>query len=175
MNMKPHGHGKSLSTPAAGAFTLPEVMISVGLVAIMFVSLYGGVSAGIAVVSVARENLRATQILTEKMETMRLYNWSQITSNGFVPTTFTTQLFPTTAATTLASTTSGSTSSSLTSSGSGVTYYGTVAMSVPDISASYSNTMRLVIISLTWTNGNVARAREMQTYVSANGLQQYIY
>lgn len=170
--MKPHGHGELLSQQTTRAFTLPEVMISVGLVAVMFVSLYGGISAGVAVVSVARENLRATQILTEKMETMRLYNWSQINSNGFIPTTFTTQLFPTTAATTLAASTGSSTS---TVTGSGVTYYGTVTMSVPDISASYSNTMRLVIISLTWTNGNMARTREMQTYVSANGLQQYIY
>ena len=35
--------------------------------------------------------------------------------------------------------------------------------------------MRLVTVSLVWTNGNVARNRQMQTLISANGLQEYIF
>ena len=47
-----------------------EVLVAVSLVGIMFVSLYSGISSGFAVVQLARENLRATQILQEKMETI---------------------------------------------------------------------------------------------------------
>lgn len=175
-NMNTSIHGQPSGRRATAAFTLPEVLVSVAIVATMFLSLYAGITSGFAVVSVARENLRATQIMAEKMETMRLYSWLQINSNGFIPTSFTTQMFPSTAATTLAaSSSSGSTGEALTNSGSGVTFYGTVALTPVDISAGYSNYMRLVTITLVWTNGNVARTREMQTFVSANGLQQYIY
>ncbi len=174
--MKLHIHARSASWATVSAFTLPEVLVSVAIIGVMFVSLYGGISSGFAVVSVSRENLRATQIMLEKMESMRLYSWSQINSNGFIPTTFSDQLFPATAASALATSTSSRTETSTTSSsGSGVTYYGTLTMSVPDIAASYSNNMRLVVLTVNWTNGNIARTREMQTYVSANGLQPYVY
>jgi hypothetical protein len=32
-----------------------------------------------------------------------------------------------------------------------------------------------VTVSLVWTNGDVARHRTMQTLISANGLQDYIF
>ena len=43
------------------------------------------------------------------------------------------------------------------------------------VSAEYADKMRLVTVSLVWTNGNVARNRQMQTLISANGLQEYIF
>ena len=57
------------------AFTLPEVMVAAGVGAVLFVSLYLGIAQGAVVVQSCRENLRATQILQEKMETIRLYTW----------------------------------------------------------------------------------------------------
>jgi len=57
---------------ACSAFTLVEVMVAVWLGAIMFVGLYLGFSQGFAVIQLTRENLRATQILQEKAETIRL-------------------------------------------------------------------------------------------------------
>jgi hypothetical protein len=35
--------------------------------------------------------------------------------------------------------------------------------------------MRMIRIGLTWTSGNVTRKREMITYVSKYGMQNYIY
>ena len=73
---------------AVVAYTLPEVMLAVFVLAIMLVSLYGGFSAGFAVVQLARENLRATQIMVQKMEDIRIYNWSQITNSTFLKNSF---------------------------------------------------------------------------------------
>src|SRR5215813_3207010 len=75
------------STPLA--YTLPEVMLSVFVLAIMLIALYGGFSAGFAVVQLARENLRATQIMVQKMETVRLLKWSQLNdTNNFLQPAF---------------------------------------------------------------------------------------
>ena len=56
----------------AGAFSLVEVMIGMAIVGVTFVSLYGGMTYGFSSVRMSLENLRATQILVEKMETIRL-------------------------------------------------------------------------------------------------------
>src|SRR5436190_23560189 len=71
------------------AHTLVEVVVSVFVLSIMLVSLYGGFSTGFAVVQLARENLRATQIMLQKMETVRLLKWSQLLdTNNFLQPTF---------------------------------------------------------------------------------------
>src|SRR6266550_6085100 len=78
----------------SGAFTLMEVLVAVAIIGIQFVALYLGMTQGFGIVQVSRENLRATQILQEKMETIRLYTWDQITNNGFIPPTFTAAFYP---------------------------------------------------------------------------------
>jgi prepilin-type N-terminal cleavage/methylation domain-containing protein len=139
------------------AFTLVEVLVAMALVGITFVSLYTAISSGFAVINVARENLRATQILLEKMETLRLYNWNQINSNGFIPPTFTAPDSP------------------LGNTNSGLMYQGTMTITNAPASETYSNDLRVVILQVSWTSGRVLRQREMQTLVSRYGLQNYIY
>src|SRR5438046_2231149 len=70
------------------AFSLIETLVAVALVGVVLVSLYTGISNGFAFAKVTRENLRATQILQEKMETIRLYTWEQLSTPGYVPTNF---------------------------------------------------------------------------------------
>ena len=60
------------------AISLVEVVFSIALVSVLFVSLYGGIASGFGLVNLARENLRANQIIVEKMETIRL------TTNAFL-------------------------------------------------------------------------------------------
>src|SRR5947207_7982848 len=78
------------------AFTLIEVMMAVLVVGVAFVSLYLGFTQGFGTIQVARENLRATQILQEKMETIRLLTWQQITDASVAnnPYTFTNYFYP---------------------------------------------------------------------------------
>jgi hypothetical protein len=140
------------------AFALPEVMVGTAMFAVMAVSLYGGISFGFSNITLARQNLRATQIALEKMEITRMYSWDQVNSNGFVPTTFTAPFFPSTG-----SDTNG-----------GLVYYGTTIITNVDRSTSYSNDMRHVKVSLTWTNRSVRQELEMSTFISQYGMQRYI-
>lgn len=139
------------------AFTLVEVLVTVAIVGMSFVSLYSGISMGFALINVSRENLRAVQILQEKVETIRLYNWDQINSNGFIPATFSEPFYPKVA------------------TNSGLVYAGTVVVTNAPISESYRNDLRLVVLTVSWTSGNVTRQREMQTYIARYGLQNYLY
>jgi len=140
------------------AFTLVEVMIGVIILAVGFAGLYLGFSHGFAILQVTRENLRATQILQEKMETIRLFDWAQITNAAAnAPYGFHENFYP------------------LTTTGSqGITYSGTRIITNAPVSESYSSDMRLVIVQLKWTSGTVERQREMKTLVSHYGLHNYI-
>lgn len=139
------------------AFTLVEVLVTVAIIGTSFVSLYSGISMGFAIVNVARENLRATQVLQEKMETFRLYNWDQINTSGFIPATFAEPFYP------------------KNPTNSGIVYTGTAVVTNAPITESYSNDLRMVVLSVRWTSGNVVRQREMRTFISRYGLQNYLY
>lgn len=157
----PNADDSSLSRIAEAGFTLAEIMVGCALLAVMVVSLYGGISFGFASVNMARQNLRATQIALEKMEITRMYSWEQINSNGFVPLNFTAPFFPT--------------YGGGTNSDGGLTYYGTTIITNVNRHPAYSNDMREVRVTLTWTNKNVRQSLEMSTYLSQYGMQRYIY
>ena len=143
------------------AFTMIEVLMSVALIGVMFVSLYGGMSSGFAITQLARENLRGTQIMLERMEGIRLYNWNQLVYSNMIPKNFTNYYYP------------------LAQSGEskGISYVGTMVISSATLnpSASYADAMRTVTVTITWTNGNARRTRSMSTYVSRNGVQNYVF
>jgi type II secretory pathway pseudopilin PulG len=148
---------------ATDAFTMVEVLMGVLILAIMTVSLYSGFSSGFAVVRLSRDNVRATQVLLKKMETLRLFNWNQITtSTNYLKPTFTELYDP------LAK--------------NGTVYAGTITTNMPDITAAYRTNMRLVTVTVYWTNYSknpnqrqVVRSRQMQTYVARYGMQPYLY
>ncbi len=108
-------------------------------------------------VRMSQENDRATQILLEKTESIRLCNWDQINSNGFIPATFSATYDP-----------SGGTNQ-------GITYNGTLRIAPAPVAASYSNDLLEVTVQLNWTTGGLARQRELTTYVSRYGLETYVY
>ncbi|HEX7860853.1 MAG TPA: prepilin-type N-terminal cleavage/methylation domain-containing protein [Verrucomicrobiae bacterium] len=159
------------------AFTIVEMVIAMAIIGIAFVSLYGGIASSFGVLSVARENLRANQIMVEKLETIRLYHWDQINSNGFIAPTFTASFFPTVITNVIGTNPDGTPKYIVHTNGtsSGVTYYGTVQVTNAPVSPQYASSMKMVNVSLTWTNGNVPRRRSMQTLITANGLQDYIF
>lgn len=173
--------------------TLIEALVSMGVFGISFFSLYAGMSMGFSVIGNARENLRATQIMVEKMETIRLYSWDQINTPGFIPETFSESYFPAPpangdGATTMAGgeATEGGTvqtvmyqedgeGSSPSNHSSGVIYDGQVTIGNGPGGHTYSADLRRVRIALTWTSGGRTHNRSMVTYISRNGLQNYIY
>ena len=138
-------------------FTIIEVLFAMGMAGLMFITLYTGLQGGFAIMRLARENTRATQILVEKMETIRLYNWDQINSNGFIPSSFTAAYYP------------------MGGSNCGTIYTGTVSIASPGLGTSYDDDMRKVTVRLDWLTGNLPRTRSACTYVSRYGLQNYVY
>ncbi len=170
--MKTSAQGKPGLKTAHAAFSITEVLVAISIVGVLFLSLYGGITSGFAVVNLARENLRANQIVLEKMETIRLYTWDQINSNGFIAPTFTASFYPPLP---VEGDGTGSNTDSTSTEDMGLIYYGTVAITNAPVSPAYSDQMKLVIVTLTWTNGNVPRQRQMQTLISEYGMQNYIY
>src|SRR2546425_10206688 len=70
------------------AFTFVEVVVAAFLVGLMTLSLFACFSSGFAIIQSARENLRATQIMLQRMENVRLFTWNQVldTTNYLKPT-----------------------------------------------------------------------------------------
>jgi prepilin-type N-terminal cleavage/methylation domain-containing protein len=139
------------------AFSLVEVMVATAITSISFVSLYAGITAGVQVIQLARENLRATQIMVEKMETMRIKSWGEVTNGVDVPSTFVENFYP----------------PGLTCKG--ITYYGAISITKPALYTNYEDEMRMVTVTMRWTNFNVLRKREMSTFVAHEGMQNYVF
>jgi hypothetical protein len=152
---------------ARQAYSLPEVILAALVLAILVVSLFGAFSSGLALVQLQRENLRATQILMQKMETIRLLTWAQGTNAAIANPVFTDTYDP---------------AGTNTQHSVGVTYYGFVSNGVPDnLPADYQANMRVVTVTLYWTNypyggrgTKITRTRQMQTFVARNGMQNYV-
>jgi prepilin-type N-terminal cleavage/methylation domain-containing protein len=142
-----------------GGFTLVEVVIASALVGIMCLAFMGSFSMCFQNVQLDRENSRATQILLEKTELLRIYSWDQVVGNDtnvVIPMNFTSPFYPDT-------------------NNGGFNYSGSVTITNAPISEAYSNDMRYISISIAWTSGGVQRSRTMSSYVSKYGLQNYIY
>ena len=167
----------SNTRPGSRAFTLVEVIVCLAIISVAFASLYAGIGSGFAVVNSSRENLRANQVLLEKLETIRLYSWDQINSHGFITPAFTAPFFPT-VITNLVGTNADGTMKYATytnlNAGS-LVYYGRVSLTNAPVSSAYATNMKLVTVSLNWTNGTSSHSRQMQTLITANGLQDYIF
>jgi type II secretory pathway pseudopilin PulG len=136
-----------------------EIVISTWILSIMAAGIMGCFAYGFYIMELARENQRATQIILEKFETVRLYNWDQVNTPGFIPDNFEDVYDPQAAP--------GHT---------GVPYYGTVTVTNVPFATSYSGNMKELVISLTWTSGrNQTRTRTMSTFVAKDGIQNYVY
>lgn len=142
------------------AFTLVEVMFASGIFAIACLAGYAGVLQGFQLVQSTRESLRATQILQDNMEILRLYTWDQLNTPGFVPLNFTNSFNPAGAA----------------SGNGGVNYYGTVTVAPAPLTESYASNMKLFTFQLNWTDNNhLTHQRQVSTLVSFYGVHNYLY
>jgi len=138
-------------------------MVSVLLLALMMLSLYGSLNSGFGTISVTREELRATQIMTQKLEAIRLLTWTQLSN---CPATFQETFNP-----------QGATNGT-----AGITYYATLSTTGvgTNIPSAYSGSIHMITVTVTWTNNfngtaPVGHTRQMQTLSAVDGLQTYIY
>jgi prepilin-type N-terminal cleavage/methylation domain-containing protein len=162
--MKPAGHlSLGAQAPAQSSrvqgYTLIEVMVAVGILGIMIVSLYAGFSSGFAILRTSRERSRATQVLLQKVEAIRMCSWSQLAS---FPQSFQEPLDPRATNRTAAF------------------YFGYVSFGSPEVvpdTAAYKTNMQQVTVTVRWTNynGSVATpfSEQMTTLVARYGAQNF--
>lgn len=140
------------------AFSLIETAMGMAVIGLGMATLFSGIGFGFFTMKMSRENLRATQVMLEKAETLRLYSWSQITNSSYIQTNFTARYDP-----------RGTTGNQ------GVTYSGTVTIERPSLTTDYNDDMRLVTVRVNWKSGELQRTRNFRTLVSRYGMQDYIY
>jgi hypothetical protein len=133
--------------------------VAAAVLLIVALGFYTALSSGFGVLQASRENLRATQVMMQKLESIRLCAWSRLSNF-----TFSEPYNP------------------LSTTNAGILYTGNVTFGPATnltTSPSYQNNMYLVTVSLNWTNTihgtPLAHTRQMQSQVARYGLQNYIW
>ena len=126
------------------------MVVAMWLLMVVVIGLLGAFSFGFSTIKISQEDARASQILLQKLETLRVYDWSKIT-NGYFPRNFPVSY----------------------STNGGVTYDCSIAIDPVPTAESYSNTLRQVTVSLSWISSGVPRYRVVSTLVSQSGIQTY--
>lgn len=145
-------------------FSLVEAVIGLALLAMVCLALYTGLSSTTYSVKSARENLRATQIMTEKLDTVRLYSWTQLTDPKYMTQTQTVPYYP-----------QGQLPPELQRAHGNLDYQVTLHIDPAPVEESYRDSLRLVTVEVNWKSGNRNRSRKMTTLVSRYGLHKYVY
>jgi prepilin-type N-terminal cleavage/methylation domain-containing protein len=138
-------------------FTILELLVAMVIAGIVSISLYAGLAQCFSSVQSSRHRLRATQILTEKLEVIRLYNWKQVNTPGFVPSKFTEYYQP------------------ATNSNRGIVYTGTITITNAPVQSAYTDIMRKAIMEVTWVSSGATQGLRMETLISQYGIQNFIY
>jgi len=138
------------------AFSLVEVLFSVVIVGILVVALYSALASAVPMVRSCQENEIVTQILSEKLDTIRLYNWNQINDLGrFMPTNFVLGIDPL--------------------KPNSTNYYtGSISIVKAPIPEGYRDNLLEVTVTVDWVSGRRPQRQSMVTYVAKYGLQTYI-
>jgi Tfp pilus assembly protein PilV len=148
-----------ITTRKIAGLTLPEVMMAVAITMTVAGSVFAVIVEGFRTSAATQQNLRATQILDEQMEVIRLYTWDQLTTSGFVPTTFTAPYYTNAMMNTPS-----------------FNYNGTVSITEAGLTTeAYTNDMKAVTVTLNWKCGTISETRSMKTLVSRYGLHNYYY
>jgi hypothetical protein len=159
--------------------TLVEVVMATGILGIVAGAIIGTFNFGFFIMRAVRENQRATQILMEKVETIRLYSWNQVTNSGFIPSYFSDVYDPQAITQTgTGQTTTGYTGTGYTGSGSigtGTRYYGLIQVVPVPFTNSYSANMKQVNVMLLWNSQGKTHIRRASTFVAKDGVQNYVY
>src|SRR5262245_42624606 len=144
----------------ASGFTLVETIVATMVAAIMLSAHYLAFASGFALMTVTREDLRASQIMLQRMESVRLSSYSQLTNATTFPPSVTPYYDE-----------KGQTNGS-----GGVAYTVThqIASSLGSLPPAYRSNVTEVTVGVSWKSGAATRSRSMRTYVARYGVQRYV-
>lgn len=134
-----------------------EVLVASAIVGVLVVALYAALGSSIPMVRSIQQTEHVTQILSEKMDMIRLYNWTQVTNVGspMLPSKFIVGVEP-----------SDPTSMPF--------YTGTISVVQAPLTESYRSNLMQVIVRVDWVSNGRPQNQSMMTYVAKYGLQSYI-
>ena len=136
-------------------FTTAEALVSTLIVAVAVIAVFAGITASFDRVRSARQSARATQLMVERMEAIRVLTWSQLNSNGFIPARFTVPYVP--------------------GASQGPAFSGTCIVSpATNVSAPYGQDLRRINVTLTANWTKPPRTWNMTSYYARNGMQTYV-
>jgi len=144
---------------ASTGFTLVETLIAMTVAAIFLSAHFLAFASGFALVTVTREDLRATQIMLQRMEAVRLSGYNQLTNATTYPASVT-QYYDE----------KGQTNAR----GTAYTVAHQIASAPGNLPPSYRSNVTEVTVGVSWTSGKQTRSRSMKTYVARYGAQSYI-
>ena len=179
MDLKRQGLKKS------SGFSLIEAVIGMGVVGIMITALYSALTTGFRTEQLDREDIRATQLLIEKMDQLRVISWEQLLDPDVTPTTFDASFNPDETPALR-----GRGFLNVPGLGLGATnavakglqkyqslvYYGTVNITDAPNDTTYSSDMKQVTVTVQWkAQSGMTRTRSFTTFVARYGMQNYHY
>jgi hypothetical protein len=141
------------------AFTLVETIVATLVAALLLPTLYACFGYCFSLVQVTRENLRATQIIVQRMEEIRLASYKSVQSSSTFPAAVVEYFNP---------------SAPTNSGGAAYTVNYSWAAGPATLPPSYRSNMVVVTVTASWKSGKVQETRSMQTYVSRFGIQKYV-
>ncbi len=151
----------SATLPEAG-YTLAQVLVAAATIGFLAGLLYGVVGPGLGIIRCAGQNLRATQILMQRAESLRLFTAREVCD----PSKYHQPLFVAPHDPGLG-----------TSQQDGVQYAGYV--SADGLSSTQNIHMRPVTLTLYWTNycgtKPIVHMRQVPTRLARNGMPKYIW
>jgi type II secretory pathway pseudopilin PulG len=154
------GSSTTVRRASASGFALTETVVAILIAGIMLPALFTGLASACSTVQSTRENLRATQILVQRMESVRLAPYKTLQDPAAYPINSTEYYSP-----------SGK------ASGKGGAAYTVTYNWAPGPSSlppSYRTNVMLVTVTAAWKSGNVQRTCSMQSYVARYGIQRYV-
>jgi prepilin-type N-terminal cleavage/methylation domain-containing protein len=174
MRIAKEPHRPQRSAKSQAGFTLVEALFAMVIVGIVFTALYSAMASSQNTAQLAREDARATQILIEKMDKLRLLNWDQLNDNTVVPDKFWMSFNP----------------EDVDFGGDGLTslkgagkykqmqllYTGKITITNGPTDVTYGTNMATVTIDLSWTSSiGLDRTRSLTTYFAQYGEENYDY
>jgi prepilin-type N-terminal cleavage/methylation domain-containing protein len=154
-------------------FTLVEALVSLVILSFLVVSLSAGIAYGFKNDQLIREDARATQLLNEKIDKIRLLTWDQVNDNTFLADKFYCAFNPEAASMGDEGVTS--------LKGAGqykndqLIYTGKVSIDNGPSDVVYGTNMVSLTVTLTWVSSTGrSRTNSMSTYISKYGLQNYV-
>ena len=144
------------------AFFLLEATIGMALLGLVFMAMYSGLVTTTFSVQLSRENLRATQLMAEKLDTIRLYGWKKIVEDPFYVRWNDVPVYP----------------DDPSKAGNDATprvFRGEIVVEAAPITEAYAVDMRMITVRVMWATGKLNRTRSMSTMVSKYGLYKYVY